>query len=154
MLRHTLAAVAVAISGAASVQAQSCDEPSFAHHRTSNGLVRAAYNALEDGDLAVAIHFSSEAAEARIAPSQRGAGYTNLCAAYARDGQIEAALPACDRAVELRDESWIAYTNRGAAKWLAGDYAAARADFTRAAELESGEDAVLANTALSQCAIG
>jgi Flp pilus assembly protein TadD len=153
MIRITLLAVAVALSGATAATAQSCpSEPEFVGHRTGNANNRAAANAIARGELDVARHFAEQAAYSRSAPSVRGAGFANLCAVAALQGDAETATEACDRAVEMRDTNWRAYNNRGAALWLAGDYAAANADFTRAAELEAGEDAVTANLRLSQCA--
>ena len=153
MIRTTLISVVIALSGATAAAAQSCPaEPEFVGHRTGNANNRAAANAIARGELDVARHFAEQAAYSRSAPSVRGAGYANLCAAAALQGDQEVAAEACDRAVEMRDENWRAYTNRGAAAWLAGDYASASADFTRAAELEAGEDAVTVNLRLSQCA--
>lgn len=71
---------------------------------------------------------------------------TNLCVAYTMTGQAEDATGACDRAVELSrlpaaagyspanrgvERAWV-HVNRGVERWLAGDLAAAEADFTTA----------------------
>ena len=154
MIRTAALAVCLA-AGALSTPAfaQDCDSaPQFASHRTSNGDVRAASSALDRGEIHVALAFAQQAAGSPISPGHRGAAYANLCAALALDGQLEEALPACDRAVDMREGNWVAWNNRGAAKWLSGDVEGARADFAQAASLESGEDAISANTALSQCA--
>ena len=75
----------------------------------------------------------------------------NLCAALANQGSADAA-EACNDAVTRGEDRWEAYTNRGAALWLAGDIEAAAVDFTTAAGLAADEEAVASNSALAACA--
>lgn len=153
MFRTPFIALALMAGTAAAAEAQTCDaEPQFAAHRTANSNVRAQYTAVQRSEWRQATHFGREATESGAAPGHKAAAFTNLCIVYAQTGEAEQAILACDAAIEIRPNAWRAYNNRGAAHWLAGDYAAASADFARAAELEGDEDAVIANASLSQCA--
>ena len=113
--------------------------------------MRAQYNALSRSDWREAIHFGNDLAESRGSPRHRGAALSNLCYAYAANGDLAEAAEACNAAVELAPDAWRAVNNRGAARWLAGDHAAASLDFTAAAALAGNEDEVRANLALAQC---
>ncbi|WP_300543323.1 hypothetical protein [Maricaulis sp.] len=151
-MRALFAAAVVAAVFSSAGQAQSCDDqPEFAAHRTANGVVRAQYNAVSRGEWPEAIHFGEEILESGGAPGHKVAAHTNLCAAYAATGELEAALSACDRALEMRDGAWRALNNRGVALWLSGQREAAVEAFRAADMSSSGEDEVEANLALSQC---
>jgi len=152
MFRSIILATALLAGATSGVQAQSCDgEPQFAAHRTANSTVRAQYNAVTRGEWRQAIHFGEEIAASGAAPSQRAAALTNLCAGYAATGEYAQAIEACDAALELRSNAWRAMNNRGVAHWLAGDRAAAVADFNAAAAIAGDEDEVQANLSLAQC---
>lgn len=151
MFRSLILASVLLAGTAAGAQAQSCDAPQFAAHRTANGSIRAQYNAVTRGEWRQAIHFGEEVAASGAAPSQRTAALSNLCFAYANTGEFAAAIEACDAAIELRPDAWRAINNRGAAHWLAGDHAAAIADFNAAAAVAGNEDEVRANLLLAQC---
>lgn len=153
MFRTTLIALALVAGTAATAEAQTCDaEPQFAAHRTANSNVRAQFSAVERGEWRQALHFGREATTSGTSSGNKAAAFTNLCIVYAQTGETADAIGACDAAIELRPNAWRAYNNRGAAHWLAGDYAAASADFSRASALGGGEDEVIANSSLSQCA--
>jgi Flp pilus assembly protein TadD len=153
MIRSLILASALLAGATAGAQAQSCDaEPQFAAHRTANGSIRAQYNALTRSEWRQAIHFGQEVASSGAAPSQRTAALSNLCYAYGATGEFAQAIQACDAAAELSPTAWRAVNNRGAAHWLAGDHAAAVADFNTAAGLAGSEDEVRANLSLAQCA--
>lgn len=153
MFRTTLIALALVAGTAATAEAQTCDaEPQFAAHRTANSNVRAQYSAVQRAEWRQATHFGRETTTSGAAPGHKAAAFTNLCIVYAQTGDAQNAISACDAAIELRPNAWRAYNNRGAAHWLAGDYAAATADFARAAEHGGDEDEVIANSSLSQCA--
>ncbi|WP_417492901.1 hypothetical protein [Maricaulis sp.] len=152
MFRSIILATALIAGAGAGAQAQACDaEPQFAAHRTANGSVRAQYNSVTRGEWRQVIHFGEEIASSGAAPGQRAAALTNLCAGYAATGEYERAVAACDAALELRADAWRAVNNRGVAHWLAGDHAAATADFNAAAALAGDEDEVRANLSLAQC---
>jgi Flp pilus assembly protein TadD len=158
MLRNIVITLAVALTGAvsgtAAAQAQTCSaDPQFASHRTSNGSVRAQYNAMRRGQWSQAIHFGREAVDSGTSMRHKSAAMSNLCAAYAQNGDAALAATACDAAIEMGDQSWRAHNNRGAALWLAGDQAGAVSSFATASTLAAGEDEVQANSSLSQCAI-
>ena len=152
-LSPLLAGAALSLT-AAGAQAQTQDCPSapvFVGVTAANSDVRASESRIERGDWAVAEHFATEALESGTSSRNKAAAQINLCAALANQASADAA-EACDLAVAMNEDRWEAYINRGAALWLAGESAAASTDFTRAAELGAGEDAVQTNTALAACA--
>lgn len=151
-LIRTAFAGAALIFAAGAASAQDCPaEPAFVAVTGSNSDVRAAASRVERGDWAVAQHFASEAIDSGTSSRNKAAAYINLCAALANQRDAGTS-EACDEAVTRNPDSWEAFTNRGAAFWLAGDTQAASADFARAAELAAGEAAASANTALLSCA--
>jgi Flp pilus assembly protein TadD len=153
MFRTSFIAIALIASGSSAAHANACAEtPEFAAHRTSNSSVRAQFNALSRGEIRQAIHFGEEAVNSGTSVRHRAAALSNLCAAYALDGQAERALTACNAAVEARPDSWRAHNNFGAAQWLFGNYDAADAHFSHASELSAGESEIVINASLSQCA--
>lgn len=153
-MRALLVAAAIAAASSSLGYAQSCDSaPQYAAHRTANGVVRAQYNAVSRGEWPEAIHFGTEIVESGNAPGHKVAGYTNLCAAYSATGDYEAAIAACDSALELRGNAWRAHNNRGVALMLSGQYDAAASAFQAANSASSGEDEVEANMALLECTI-
>lgn len=152
--RTFIAGAVAALSATAVVSAQDCSAaPEFVGVSAPNSDVRASNTRIGRGDWRVAEHFAREALDSRTSSRNKAAAAVNLCAALAGQGSDEAAA-ACDDAVTRNEEGWQAFNNRGAAFWLAGDTAAASADFARAAELAAGEasDALTANTALTSCA--
>lgn len=150
-LRTVFAGAALAIAAFGSAQAQDCpSEPMFVGVSGPNSDVRQSARRIDRGDWRNAAHFASEALESGTSNRNKNAAAVNLCAALANEGDSGTAN-ACATAIERNPEGWEAYTNRGGAFWLAGDHAAAAADFARAAELGAGEDAVTHNSALAQC---
>ncbi|RKQ95600.1 hypothetical protein C7435_2703 [Maricaulis maris] len=151
-MRTILLAATLAVAATPMTFAQSCDaEPALAGHRTANGTVRAQYNAVERGEWANAVHIGEGLVDTGISSRNKIAAYSNLCAGYAGNGEFEAAVTACNSALELNDGAWRALNNRGAAHWLAGNRDAAAADFQAANAASSGEDEVAANLALLTC---
>ncbi|XBQ15349.1 MAG: tetratricopeptide repeat protein [Oceanicaulis sp.] len=151
IVRVVFAGAALSLAGAAA-QAQECpSEPVFVGVSSANSDVRASASRVERGDWAVAEHFATEALESGTSSRNKAAAQINLCAALANQRSAGTA-DACAAAIAMNDDRWEAYTNRGAAFWLAGDLDAAREDFARAAELGAGEEAVASNTALASCA--
>ena len=151
-LFRTLFAGAALTLAAGAATAQECPAgPAFLSVTAANSDVRASSSRIERGEWDVAQHFAMEAIESGTSSRNKAAAYINLCAALANQRAAETSQ-ACDEAVTRNGERWEAYTNRGAAFWLAGDRPAATADFARAAELGAGEAAVAVNTALVACA--
>lgn len=150
--RFVFAGAALALTSAGGALAQECPtEPAFVGVSGPNADVRASASRIERGDWDVAEHFAREALESGASRRNKNAAAINLCAALANQGDA-GAVDACAEAIERNPESWEAFTNRGAAFWVAGDTASASADFARAAELGAGEDEVTANQALAACA--
>ncbi|WP_430430333.1 hypothetical protein [Oceanicaulis sp.] len=150
-LRTVFAGAALAIAAFGSAQAQDCpSEPMFVGVSGPNSDVRQSARRIDRGDWRNAAHFASEALESGTSSRNKNAAAVNLCAALANEGDAGTA-EACADAIERNPEGWEAHTNRGGAFWLAGDHAAAAADFARAAALAAGEDAVTHNSALAQC---
>ena len=150
--RILLAGAVLAFAPAAIAVAQECPAaPSFVGVTGPNSDVRASSSRIEGGDWRVAEHFAREALESRTSSRNKTAAAINLCAALANQGAAGAA-EACDDAVTRGEDRWEAYTNRGAALWLAGDIQGASADFAAAAEMAGAEEAVASNSALAACA--
>lgn len=57
-----------------------------------------------------------------------------LCAVETHRGEFEAALDACDEAIDIFPGIWSALNNRGTAKLLSGDYQGALEDYQLALE--------------------
>jgi hypothetical protein len=151
--RILLAGAALSFAPAAAL-AQDCPTvPTFVGVTAPNSDVRASNTRINREDWRVAEHFAREALESRTSARNKTAAAINLCAALANQGSADAA-DACDDAVTRGGERWEAYTNRGAALWLAGDTDAAAADFAAAAEMAGDEDAeaIINNSALASCA--
>ncbi|MGD8326210.1 MAG: hypothetical protein PVF65_04775 [Sphingomonadales bacterium] len=70
--------------------------------------------------------------------------YTNLCAAESMMGNQQAAITACDEALALDSGYWQALVNRGHARYLSGDKAAALSDYKAAQKAEPDEDTITA----------
>lgn len=150
-LSPLFAGAALVVAAAAGAQAQECPSaPAFVGVTAPNSDVRASQSRIERGDWAVAEHFATEALDSGTSSRNKAAAQINLCAALANQA-ADTAAQACDLAVAMNDGRWEAYTNRGAALWLAGDTDAAAADFRLAAELNMDEEAVLTNAALAEC---
>lgn len=146
------AALVLAVAPAAQAQSQDCPAaPAFVSMTTANANVRASASRIERGDWSTAEHFARSALNSGTTSRNKAAASVNLCAALANQGRADTAQ-ACDDAAERTGGAWQAHTNRGAALWLAGDQAAAGADFARAGELAGDETAVQANLALAACA--
>ena len=65
--------------------------------------------------------------------SDRSAGLSNLCAAYAATNQVDLAIASCTESISLNEANWHAYSNRSYAYYLKGDYAQANRDLEIAA---------------------
>ncbi|KAA5800998.1 hypothetical protein F1654_13140 [Alkalicaulis satelles] len=152
LVRVLFAGAALSLAAIPAAAAQECPAgPSFVSVSTANANVRASASRIERGDWSTAEHFANSAINSGTTSRNKAAAAVNLCAALANQGS-ESAADACNDAAERTGGSWEAHTNRGAALWLAGDQAGARADFTRAGELASGEAAVQTNLTLASCA--
>ncbi len=134
--RHGLTAVvAFALLGVVSAPAAHAETttPSFAVQSTAGSHARLGFNAYERGDYAKAISFTNKATAKGIKKSRRSIAYANLCASYGQQSELDAALEACNTALELAPKNWRALNNRGVVYFLSGNKEAAKADFTTAA---------------------
>ncbi len=150
-VRTLFAGAALTLAAGAAVAQECPSEPSFVGVTGSNSDVRASASRVDRGDWDIAEHFAREAIESGTSSRNKAAAYINLCAALANQRSPET-QDACGEAMTRNSGSWEAYTNRGAAFWLAGDTEAAEEDFQRAVQLGGGEPAVTANAALASCA--
>lgn len=135
----------LSVASASAAQAQAC-EPAFVSQSTAHRSVRASVQRFDRGQWREAAHFAREALSRRNAAPTMAAAQTNLCGALANLGDAGAA-EACDAAVEANEGGWEALNNRGAAYALAGNMAAASADFAAAAALEGTGPEAAANAA-------
>ncbi|MFC4724889.1 hypothetical protein AB6B38_02320 [Glycocaulis abyssi] len=138
-------AAGLSVASATSAEAQAC-EPAFVSQSTAHRSVRASVQRFERGQWRQAAHFANEALSRRNAAPTMAAARTNLCGALANLGDAGAA-EACDAAVEANEGGWEALNNRGAAHALAGNMAAASADFAAAAAIEGAGPQAAANAA-------
>ena len=74
------------------------------------------------------IEHTLEGLKTEIAPGQRTAALSNLCAGYVGAERYAEAIAACTEAIDLRASNWRAYNNRAIAHMGKGNYAAARRD--------------------------
>jgi len=65
-------------------------------------------------------------------PDMQYAGLNAKCAIETRAGNLEAAIAACNKALEIRPNYWMALNSRGTAYYVARRYEAALADYRRA----------------------
>jgi len=145
------AALSLAILSGTQVYAQDCPtEPVFVGKSGPNANVRQSARRVERGDFRNAAVFANNALNSGTSPRNKNAASINLCAALAAQSD-EGAAAACEDAVSRNEGAWEAYTNRGAFFWMTGNRPAASADFARAAELQTDEEAVTSNTALASC---
>jgi tetratricopeptide (TPR) repeat protein len=75
--------------------------------------------------------------------ADRAAAFSNLCAAHAAKGDPDAAIPFCDRSLDLSSNNWRAYSNRSYAYFLKGMYSEATFDLDSAAALNPDARQVL-----------
>ena len=63
-----------------------------------------------------------------------------LCAALTSSGEIEEAIEACNRAIELDPSSWEALNTRGTAYYVSGQADLALQDYRKALDMAHGSD--------------
>ncbi|HAQ35707.1 MAG: hypothetical protein CMF74_02380 [Maricaulis sp.] len=139
------ALLAASLTGVAGAQEAA---PQFVTQTTTNGVIQLSARAFEEGNYDRAASMARQAAERPISPSRRAAAYGNLCAAESMLGNHDAAIAACEAAIEHRN-SWEVQTNYGSALYQAGRSAEAAAVFSYAAQIAPGEAATQANLALA-----
>lgn len=81
---------------------------------TTNGIVKMSVKAFKKGDYERSARLSKKALKAGMSKNRRAIAYTNLCAAEAALGNMEAATEACDTALDLRPGYDFATANKSA----------------------------------------
>jgi len=90
--------------------------------------------ALQAGDIESGIALTLAGLETTTARLKRASGFSNLCAGYTYIEDYEAAVVACDQALELNQHNWRALNNRALALAGLGRYHEARLDLQSAGE--------------------
>ncbi|MDB2437147.1 hypothetical protein N9W89_00400 [Hellea sp.] len=109
----TLAALAITTTLApASAMATDAPTASFVVKSTTDGRVKLGVKAFKRGDFERSVRWSKSALEGSLSSRKEAVAYSNLCAAYAKLGQMEEAQEACDSALELRANYAPAIVNK------------------------------------------
>jgi Flp pilus assembly protein TadD len=88
------------------------------------------------GDYSKAAAFNRDALHQGLKTSHMTVVYSNQCATLGAQGNYDAALEACDKALALTPTNWQAFSNRAAVNWLAGDKLQAKQDIISAKSLD------------------
>lgn len=91
--------------------------------------------ALSDGEIDKARKIANDFLASDLAPEMRFVGLNALCAVESAARNWSAALAACDEAIRIRPNHWMALNTRGTVYYLSGDVEKARSDFRKAYEL-------------------
>ncbi len=101
----------------------------------SNEYLAAAAEAIRAKQYDDGIRLSKLGLDVPTPPHDRAAGLSNLCAAHAAKGEVDLAIDACTRSLEIDSGNWRAYNNRSYAYYLKGHYADANRDLVKAIEI-------------------
>ncbi len=96
------------------------------------GAIRAA---LADGEIAKARKIAKKFLASDLSPDMQYVGLNALCAVESAGKEWQTALDACNQAIRIRPNFWMAINTRGTVYLMTGDVAKARADFERAYRL-------------------
>ncbi|WP_421786507.1 hypothetical protein [Hyphobacterium sp.] len=140
----TLLSLSAALLASPILHAQSPQQPQFAVQTTSTGIIQLSARKFERGDYRQAAAIALQATERGLTRQRRSAAWANLCAARAMQGQAEAALAACETALEL-NASWEANNNYAVVLLQAGQVAEAQRHLAIAHDLEPDAAIVAAN---------
>lgn len=107
----TLAAAAMLVPATA----MASDAPTgLSVKSTTNGYVKMSVKAYKTGDFERAAKLSKRALKDGMSKNRRAIAYSNLCAAEAALGNMDAATEACDKALNLRPGYEFATANKSA----------------------------------------
>lgn len=106
--------------------------PQFSVQSSATRLIGSSARAFHKGKIDQSIVYSRMALKTGLSKSRKAIAFSNLCAAFGANGQLDEAMTACNAALDLRPSHAYALSNRGALLWHAGDHDAARADFRAA----------------------
>ena len=101
----------------------------------TNAYLSDGAEALFAGDYERGIELTLEGLRREVAPGQRTAALSNLCAGYAGAKRYVEAQVACSEAIQLRATNWRAFNNRAIAHLGQGNYSAARQDVAQGLRL-------------------
>jgi len=110
--------------------------PQFTAQQSTKRVVNKGFSAYTKGDYSKSVAYSRYALQQGLKKSHQTVVYNNLCAALGTQGRYDAAIKACDTALELAPSNWQAYSNRAAANWLAGDKLQAKQDIESAKAID------------------
>ncbi|MBI1237055.1 MAG: hypothetical protein GC188_10275 [Alphaproteobacteria bacterium] len=146
-LIKTLLPILVTITFMPVVGAQSADAPEFVVQTTTTGIIRLSASKFEGGEFRQAAGIALQATERGLTSGRRSAAWSNLCAARAMQGQYDAALEACENALEAR-VTWQANNNYGAVLYRVGRLGDSARAFAAASQIAPDEIVVAENHAL------
>ena len=129
------------------VGAQSSDAPEFVVQTTTTGIIQLSARKFESGEYRQAAGIALQATERGLTSGRRSAAWSNLCAARAMQGQYDAAIEACETALNAR-VTWQANNNYGAVLYRAGRLADSERAFAAAFEIAPDESVIAENRAL------
>lgn len=116
-IRKTLLTIAALSLMAPAVSASATDASTanvFTVKTTTDYRVKKAAKAFRKGEFERSIAYSNKALNAGLSSKRKAIAYTNICAAEASLGNMEAAAEACDSALNLRPDYAPAVSNKAA----------------------------------------
>ncbi len=116
-LRKTLLSIAALSLMAPAITASATDaapENVFTVKTTTDYRVKKAAKAFKKGEFERSIAYSNQALNAGLSRKRKAIAYSNICAAEASLGNMEAASKACDSALDLRPDYAPALSNKAA----------------------------------------
>jgi|GEM_PF-696338 len=140
--KTAVTALAVATFGLGFAASANAAELEYAIKKGGNDATRAATKLLKKDRAADAAHIFKGVIRKGGRSSLLKIAHTNLCAAESMLGNQEAAIAACDAALEIDGSYWQALVNRGHARYLSGDKATALVDYKAALKAEPGESTI------------
>jgi len=146
-LIKTLLPILVVLSFMPVVGAQSVPAPEFVVQTTTTGIIQLSARKFEDGDYRQAAGIALQATARGLTSGRRSAAWSNLCAARAMQGQFEAAIEACESALNAQ-ATWQANNNYGAVLYRAGRLADSERAFASALQIAPDEIVIAENRAI------
>lgn len=135
------AVAAIAVGGAMTLSTALVSAPAAAQSVTTiwvnaSEAAKAGRYSLQRGKIDEAIGYLERGLKETTSNRTRVSALSDLCIAYRLKGDAEAALKACDAALEINPRSWRAYNNRGNVHLDGQDYLSALGDYESALELK------------------
>lgn len=111
----------------------------FSVESNATRSIRSAATAFERGDFSKSASFSKYALKQGLKKSRKTAAFSNLCAALGAQGELEDAMEACNKALDLVPKNWHALSNRAVLYSLNGEDDLAKQDLQAAILLAADE---------------